>query len=74
MTGEVVEAGATEGATDPAEMTTEDYDLAFEIAMAIATESTGAGKVGLTVYRRPATSSSGSATDRQSAVVAGLIR
>ena len=73
MTGEA-EAGAAKGATEPAEMTTEDFDLAFETAMAVATESAGAEKVVVRVYRRPATSSNGSAAGRRSAVVASLIR
>ena len=67
-------AGVVEGATDSAEMTAEDFDVAFEVAMAIAAESVGAGKVGLTVYRRPATSSGGSAADRRTAVVASSVR
>ncbi|CAM9472190.1 unnamed protein product [Laminaria digitata] len=70
MAGEAGTGAAEEGATEPAEMTTEDFDLAFEAAMAITAESAGAGKV----YRRPATSSSGAAVGRSSAVVASLIR
>lgn len=73
MTAET-EAGAVEGATDSEEMTAEDFDLAFEVAMAIAAECAGARKVSLTVYRRPATSSGGSVADRRSAVVASLVR
>ena len=73
MTGEA-EAEAAKGATEPAEMTTEDFDLAFETAMAIATEPAGAEKVVVRVYRRPATGACGSAAGRRSAVVASLIR
>lgn len=74
MAGEAGAGAAEEGATEPAEMTTEDFDLAFEAATVIAAESAGAGKVGVKVYRRPATSSSGAAVGRSSAVVANLIR
>lgn len=67
-------AGSAKGATEPGEMTAEELDRAFDVAMPIATASARTELVGLKVYRRPATSSSGSAADGHSAVVASMIR
>ena len=68
------EGGAAEDATETVEMTDEDFDLAFDAAMAVAAESPGSGKVDVTVYCRPMISSSGAGASRHPAVVASLFR
>lgn len=73
-TGGVEEAGPARGRGEPVDMTDEDLDRAFDVALAVTSAHAKMGKVRVTVFRRPATSSSGSAVDGHSAVVASLIR
>lgn len=72
--GDAEEAGPAKGREQPVDMTDEDLDRAFDVALAVTSAHARMGKVRVTVFRRPATGSSGSAADGHSAVVANLIR
>eukprot|EP00904_Undaria_pinnatifida_P012856 jgi/Undpi1/8700/HiC_scaffold_25.g11165.m1 len=67
------EAFLTEGATEPAEKFPKEVDRTVHAGM-VAAAPARTGMAGLRVYRRPATSSSRSAADGDSAVVASLIK
>lgn len=72
--GEAEEAGPAKGEEEPVEMTDEDLDRAFDVALAVTLAKNKIGKIRVSVFRRPVTSSSGSATEGNSMVVASLIR